>query len=127
MMKTRGRRREGRIRTAQVVAAIVATAMLVGSCRNIQQSASQPSSGVLRVGTAQLTASNPITGLRQLSQLLSVEGLVRVGENGRLEPALAEKWSTTNERRSLVVTLRSGVKFHDGAPLDANAVAELLP
>lgn len=48
-----------------------------------------------------------------------------IGMNPRtleLEPGLAEKWEFTDPK-TLVLHLRSGVKFHDGTPLDAEAVA----
>jgi len=102
-------------------------AIAFGSCRKIPPSHADDSSRSLRVGTARLSATNPIGGLRQLSQLLTVEGLVRVGEGGRLEPVLAEKWSVLNGGRSLLLTLRSGVHFHDGSVFDSNTVARLLP
>jgi len=57
----------------------------------------------------------------------SVEGLARLAEDGRLEPWLAEKWTLAADGRSLIVTLRAGVKFHDGSPVNATAVAALLP
>ena len=123
----RGKCREGRICLAIVTAALSTVAIAIGSCRKLPASRADTASGILRVGTAQLSASNPIAGLRQLSQLLTVEGLVRVGEDGRLEPVLAEKWSFANGGRSLLLTLRSGVQFHDGTILDSNALVRALP
>src|SRR3546814_15772043 len=38
-----------------------------------------------------------------------------------LEPAPAEKWPFI-DTKTLVLDLRAGVKFHDGPPLDAEAV-----
>ena len=35
---------------------------------------------------------------------------------------LATKWEFTDNGSGLVLTLRQGVKFHDGTPLDAQAV-----
>jgi peptide/nickel transport system substrate-binding protein len=124
----RGASHEGEIRAATVSLAIAA-GVVVGSCNKVRPGPSEASSSVLRVGVAQstLSATNPATGIRQLSQLLSVEGIVRVGEDGRFEPGLADKWAVGSGGRSLLLTLRSGVKFHDGSALDANAIAGLLP
>jgi peptide/nickel transport system substrate-binding protein len=40
-----------------------------------------------------------------------------------LEPALAESWTTSEDGLTYVFTIRSGVTFHDGTPLTAEAVA----
>lgn len=99
---------------------------VTGSCRrsgDARITAAPP----LRVGIGQLPTSSPIDGLRQLSQNVSVEGLVRPGEDGRLQPWLAESWTPAPDGRSLHLRIRSGVKFHDGSPFDAQAVAALLP
>lgn len=42
-------------------------------------------------------------------------------------PGIAEKWEFSADGKALTFTLRKGVKFHDGTPLDAEAVkANLL-
>jgi ABC-type transport system substrate-binding protein len=127
MAHARGDSRAGRTNRAIAAAALMSVAIAFGSCRNLPAASGDATSGTLRVGTAQLSASNPIAGLRQLTPLLTAEGLVRVGEGGRLEPVLAEKWAVTNAGRSLLLTLRSGVKFHDGSLLDSTAVVQTLP
>ncbi|MBK9975425.1 MAG: hypothetical protein IPP14_11700 [Planctomycetes bacterium] len=52
------------------------------------------------------------------------EGLVRPSEKPPVlwEPCLAEKWSADAEFKVYTFQLRKGVKFHDGAELDAAAV-----
>src|SRR6058998_993747 len=44
-----------------------------------------------------------------------------------MQPLLAEGWTTGKGGRSLLVELRRQVTFHDGYPLDADAVAKILP
>src|SRR5213080_3310631 len=126
MPDRRGCNREGRIRTGTLLAAIAAALTAWGSC-HAPRLPIDTSSRTLRLGTAQLSATIPTTGLRQLSQILLLEGLVRVNEEGRFEGVLADNWVTTNDHRGLVMTLRPGVTFHDGSPLNANSVATLLP
>src|SRR3989338_6468799 len=49
------------------------------------------------------------------------EGLLRFDADGRLEPALAVSWERLDPLR-VRFRLREGVRFHDGEPLDAEAV-----
>jgi peptide/nickel transport system substrate-binding protein len=107
---------------------LIATAVLVGSCRrNPGPGSTAAPSAVLRVGVAQLSATDPGSGLRQLAQLLAVESLVRTGEDGRMQPWLAQSWARDATGRVLTLKLRPHVTFHDGSPADAATVSQLLP
>ncbi len=53
---------------------------------------------------------------------LIYETLVRRDEEGRIVPGLAAAWRFEDGGRSVVFTLREGAHFHDGAPVDAEAV-----
>jgi peptide/nickel transport system substrate-binding protein len=48
--------------------------------------------------------------------------LVRRGGDGRFEPAVAESWRVSEDARTWWFTLRPDLRFHDGAPLDAEAM-----
>lgn len=52
-----------------------------------------------------------------------VETLVGADAAGTLQPALATKWAPSNDGLVWTFTLRSGVRFHDGSEMDAEAVA----
>jgi len=78
------------------------------------------------VGVAQLQETSQFAGLRQFVQILTMESLARVGEDGRMQPWLAESWTTEENGRIIRVKLRPGVKFSDGSILDAKTVAEIL-
>lgn len=54
-----------------------------------------------------------------------LETLIRYAADGELEPALATEWNQV-EPTTWEVTLREGVTFQDGTPLDAEAVAGAL-
>ena len=49
--------------------------------------------------------------------------LVSLDENGRWEPYLAESITPNDDFTEWTITLRDGVTFHDGSPLDADALA----
>src|SRR5919202_6022675 len=50
------------------------------------------------------------------------EPLVRLQPDGSLAPGLAEKWERSPDGRAYTFSLRQGVRFHDRAILDADAV-----
>jgi peptide/nickel transport system substrate-binding protein len=47
--------------------------------------------------------------------------LVRIDENGELQPWLATSWELRPDGRALTLHLRNDVKFHDGTPFNAEA------
>ena len=49
-------------------------------------------------------------------------GLLDVDRDGHVVPVLAERIELHDDGRTIRVSLRPGVRFHDGAPLDAHAV-----
>jgi peptide/nickel transport system substrate-binding protein len=53
-----------------------------------------------------------------------MEGLVSLkpGSTSEVVPALAEKWELSADGKTYTFHLRQGVKFHDGTPVDADAV-----
>lgn len=53
---------------------------------------------------------------------LFVENLLRQDANGEFQPLLAESWELAEDGLSVTFHLRSGVKFSDGTPFDAEAV-----
>lgn len=54
------------------------------------------------------------------------EALVRLDQQGRYKPLLAEKWSVTEEARSWTFYLRQGVVCHNGDKLEAEDVVASL-
>ena len=57
-------------------------------------------------------------GEEQLTTLL-YSGLMRLDSHLRPVPDLAELWDATPDGRTITFTLRSGLTWHDGAPLEA--------
>lgn len=53
---------------------------------------------------------------------LVYDSLTKLDENMNLIPHLAEKWETSEDGKTITVTLAQGVKFHDGKDLTAEDV-----
>ena len=54
------------------------------------------------------------------------EGLTAIDKNLNVVPSLAESWTVSPDGKTYTFKLRSGVKFHDGSPMDANDVASTI-
>jgi len=51
-----------------------------------------------------------------------VESLLELTPKGEIVPRLAEKWEISPDATEFTLKLRKGIKFHDGAPFNAEAV-----
>lgn len=54
------------------------------------------------------------------------DSLVEYTANGEAIPSLAKSWEVASDNTSVTLSLRDDVRFHSGAPLDAQAVAATL-
>lgn len=61
---------------------------------------------------------------QMFAQEMLYEGLVDLGENGGIVPALAERWEVSADGLEYRFHLRSGVSFSDGEPFDADVVVK---
>jgi peptide/nickel transport system substrate-binding protein len=82
--------------------------------------------GTLAIGLAQdpLMVDPIRTGTfteRQFSTPV-YEALFDIAPDGSTVPFLAEKYSVSNDQKTYTLTLRPGIKFHDGTPMNAEAV-----
>ncbi len=53
---------------------------------------------------------------------LMFEGLIGFNEKMEMEAMLAERWEASDDATTFTFYLRKGIKFHDGAPFNAEAV-----
>jgi len=116
----------------KLIAAVGALASVIGlaapACKDQAGRQAQHQPATLRIGVSvgQMAAADPQTGLRQVTQNQSVEGLVKIGEDGRATAWLAQGWDFTPDGRTLKMHLRPDLAFHDGTPVSAPVVAHLL-
>ena len=73
----------------------------------------------ISVETGNLDLLQNISGLNTYT--LVFDPLIRYGQGGQLEPALAESWKVSDNGRSISFRLRRGVTFSDGTPFNAEA------
>jgi peptide/nickel transport system substrate-binding protein len=122
-----------RTRRAAGLAVVVAIASAVAACGSGAPSAtggkSSTNAGTLMLGAALAAATfNPWLAPDGDNEYLQLEGavydsLTHIGPDGQIEPGLAVKWTFTSPT-TLMLTLRSGVTFSDGTPVNAAAVKD---
>lgn len=83
------------------------------------------SGGTLRVVTYEPLCLDQIEGTSRNTQtaLQSIyDRLVSESLDGKFHPWIADKWTISDDQLTYTFTIREGVKFHDGTPLNAEAV-----
>ncbi|MGW4634631.1 ABC transporter substrate-binding protein [Nocardia sp. NPDC004415] len=128
-----GRRR--RSRAAGVLAALLAATLMVTGCAGEATDGGAAAARALReAGDGTLTIYNSYkiagldpagTGTNWLFDWGVAENLLQVTESGEIAPWLAESVVRDGDTR-WIVTLRDGVTFQNGKPVDAAAVAAAL-
>lgn len=109
---------------------VLVTTMAAFLASSIQIQASEPQTAVrivLPAGPDRLDpCETPRSVVGRIIKQNVVETLVELNyQDGSVIPRLAESWEQ-NSPTEWTFKLRSGVKFHDGEPLDANAVIYTL-
>jgi len=78
------------------------------------------------IGLPLISGQDSLNGIQQAIRLISFEGLVASGRDGRPQPRLAESWSPSPDGLSWTFQLRSNALFHDGTAVDSTAVKTSL-
>jgi len=123
-----GLRRLSHARSGCVLLAVAAFAAGLGGCG--RATPSDLPADTLRIGVTILPPSwgNPYMGNGTPGTIVwyaLFDALTRIGANGALEPALAVDWQSV-EPLVWRFDLRPGVRFSNGRPVDAHAVAATL-
>lgn len=86
----------------------------------------RPPSSTLTVGFGLASGQGPESGLQQALSNISLEGLFSFSRDGRSTAWLAENWSVSGDGKEGRLRLREGVTFHDGTPVNASLIREVL-
>lgn len=126
MQRTPGHRRKRAARRAAVAAAVAcataAAGIAMAACGRPRSGASDT---IVFASSADATTLDPHnTTDTQSDQIIMMvyETLIRFDDQMRFQPGLAESWSVGADGRTWTFRLRAGVRFHDGAAFDAEAV-----
>lgn len=103
-----------------------ALGLLTEACQRQPAPATAEPPVAARIGVPEADVAASDMGLPQVATILSTEGLTSRGNDGRAAPRLAESWTQSPDGLTWRFTLRSGVTFHDGTPVTAEAVAATL-
>jgi peptide/nickel transport system substrate-binding protein len=128
-----GRGRRGRARIiATAIAVTTASAFVVGSAGSAPAASSPKQGGEVTYGLESETGS----GWCPSTQRLAISGIMVAtaiydtltvpNSKGEIVPYLAKSITSNDDSTEWVVTLREGVTFHDGTPVDATAVKGAL-
>lgn len=104
--------------------------LVVTSC-GVAAPSSKPASGgsVTRALTSEpatLDPHGPAGSAQSVILPYILDTLVYRDTDNSYKPYLADKWTISADGKEAIFTLRSGVTFHDGTPLDAQAVVFTL-
>jgi len=115
-------------RRLAIVAVVSAAALTMSACATAGTGAGPSGtagSADITVALALPTSWDPITsrtGYDINTISLAYASLTRLDANGDVEPSLAESWAYSDDGTAVTFTLRKGLTFSDGEPVDAAAV-----
>jgi len=110
--------------TGKLLALVASAAVLAGGPAMAQKQGGTLTVGLeldipgfdpLKVGVYDTSAN--------IAASLLLETLVSLDDNGKAKPKLALSWSSSDDFKTWTFKLRPDVKFHDGTPFNAQAVA----
>lgn len=105
----------------------LSTIAAVGAVAGLALAAVPTSAETLKMGVRGLPPGqgNPYTG-RGIPHVFVwttfYDNLTILGEGGIVQPGLADSWSVSDDKLTWTFNLKPGIKFHNGAPLNAAAI-----
>lgn len=113
------------VRVAVLLLAV--TLVIPGSVSTVLAAQEGGKLTIITPRVSRITGFPPKISAGAFRQLLPcLEPLFMKNKKGLVEPWLAEGYTVAPDKKSLTITVKKGIKFHDGAVLDAAAVKENL-
>jgi peptide/nickel transport system substrate-binding protein len=119
------RRRVRNALTARVCLVGLTLALLPSAACQGPNAGRQPLPSGLRIGVG-VGSTVRETGLNTITNLLISDHLLSLDWSGHVVSRLAEKWEWEDNGRQLKLSLRPGVKFHNGQPFKAAIVPDII-
>lgn len=118
-------------RFSAIVAIAAAAALVLTGCSGDGSGGSEPKiENLVMTQSTPPISLNPAlsnSGLAESFVSLGYSSLIHATSDGKYEPLLAEKWEYIgDDNTKFQITLKEGLKFADGTPLDAEAVKASL-
>ena len=109
-------------------AALLLSSLAALACSNAEAPADATPTApvILTIGYPHITGGDPLHGFQAVARLVSFEGLVSLGRDGRPQPRLAASWSLSPDGLAWTIRLRPNAVFHDGSRVDSSAVRQSL-
>ncbi len=90
----------------------------------VGQAAQPVRGGTLRMSEPRdVDSLDPVRPGNRVYALLVSDPLVSIGDDGKVNPELAESWERSPDHTTITLRLRRGVKFHNGREMTADDVA----
>lgn len=118
------------MKVKKIVFLILVLTLLIPACSHsslsspeqadtVEQENSGPpqSGGTINLGTTSVLNLNPLLAIDdETKSILSLifEGLVKIDNQGVVQPALAESWQISDDGKTYTMNLRTNVKWHNG-------------
>ncbi|TQJ29857.1 ABC transporter substrate-binding protein [Microbacterium sp. SLBN-146] len=111
--------------TRSFAATLAVAALALSGCATQPAADDVPAPTSLTWGWALPTSWDPVTsvaGWDTHALALVYDGLTQLDPEGEVVPGLAESWTYADDGTAVTFTLRDGLVFADGTPIDADAV-----
>jgi peptide/nickel transport system substrate-binding protein len=96
-----------------------AAALSAPACSTTARPPAPPAPVTLTIGLPQVSQIDPNRGLGMIADVIANEGMTASDADGRARPLLLDHWSTSPDGLVWRLTMRGGVKFHDGSAVTA--------